>query len=53
MRVLKGFAPSSLPFFRLREGAEEGAESAFLPASNTICITRLLASRFVAEIACV
>ena len=37
-----------LPF----EGAEEGAESAFLlPASNTIVITRLLASRFVAEIA--
>jgi hypothetical protein len=29
----------------------ERAESAFLPASNTIFITRLLASRFVAEIA--
>jgi hypothetical protein len=41
-----------LPAFSPREGAEEGAESAFfLPASNTIVITRLLASRFVAEIA--
>ena len=45
----------SAPFFVLPsapfEGAGEGAESAFLPASNTISITLLLASRLVAEIA--
>jgi hypothetical protein len=53
-RVLTVLAPFFLPAFPLSEGAEEGAESNFfLPASNTIVITRLLASRFVAEMACV
>ena len=45
----------SAPFFVFPfapfEGAEEGAESTFLPASNTISITLLLASRLVAETA--
>jgi hypothetical protein len=35
------------------EGAVEGAESDFFPASNTICITLSFASRLVAEIALV
>ena len=51
-RVLKVLGPFLLPAFLPFEGVEEGAESAFfLPASNTIVITRLLASRFVAEMA--
>ncbi len=51
-RVLKVLAPFLLFDFPLREGAGEGAESAFLsPASRTIFITRSLASRFVAETA--
>jgi hypothetical protein len=50
LRVLAPFLLFALP---LREGAEEGAEICFLffPASKTIVITRLFASRFVAEIA--
>ncbi len=51
-RVLKVLAPFFLLAFPLSKGADEGAASAFfLPASKTIVITRLLASRFVAEIA--
>jgi hypothetical protein len=50
-RVLERSALFFVSPFAPREGAEEGAESFFLPASNTISITRLLASRFVAEIA--
>jgi hypothetical protein len=36
-----------------REGAGEGAEISALPAPINISMTLLLASRFVAEIACV
>jgi hypothetical protein len=50
-RVLEVLAPLLLLVVLLFGGAEEGVESAFLPASNTISMTRLLASRFVAEIA--
>jgi hypothetical protein len=50
--VLRVLAPFFLLAFPLSEGADEGAEIAFfLPASKTIVITRLLASRFVAEMA--
>ena len=50
--MLGFLAPFLLPVFLSRKGAEEGAGSAFFfPASNTIVITRLLASRLVAEIA--
>ena len=37
--------------FAPHEGAEEGSESFFFPASNTISLTRFLASRFIVEIA--
>ena len=37
--------------FAFSGNAEQGAESVFLPASNTPSITLLLASRFVAEMA--
>jgi hypothetical protein len=38
------------PLSHVARGADEGAESAFfLPASNTIVITRSLGSRFVAD----
>jgi hypothetical protein len=40
-----------LSFFLFCEGADEGAGSAFSLGSNIVTITRLLASRFVAEIA--
>ena len=49
--MLERSAPFFVSPFAPCEGAEEGAESFFLPASNTISMTRLLASRFVAEIA--
>jgi hypothetical protein len=45
--------PVSKTAFKVREGAGEGAEIFFCPASNIICITRSLASRFVDEIALV
>ena len=51
-RVLRSLAPFLLSVFLPREGAEAGAGSAaFFPAFNTIVITRLLASRLVAEMA--
>ena len=51
-RVLRFLAPFLLSVFLPREGAEAGAGSAsFFPASNTIVMTRLLASRLVAEMA--
>ena len=37
----------------MREGAGEGAEIVFFPASRNICITRSLASRLVEEMALV
>jgi hypothetical protein len=43
----KGLAPFLLSIFLL----SEGAESFFLPSSNTISMTRLLTSRLIAEIA--
>ena len=47
-RVLRSLAPFLLSVFLRREGAEEGAGSAsFFPASNTIVITRLLASQML------
>jgi hypothetical protein len=49
--LLERSAPFFFSPFAPREGAEEGAESFSLPTSNTISMTRLLASRFVAEIA--
>jgi hypothetical protein len=45
--------PTSTAAGKVREGAGEGAEIVFRPASNIICITRSLASRFVEEIALV
>ena len=55
LRVLTQVPERSAPFFFCgcapRAGADEGAENAFFPASNTISITRLLASRFFAEMA--
>ncbi len=35
----------------MREGAGEGAEIVFFPASRNICITRSLAPRLVEEMA--
>jgi hypothetical protein len=49
--VLERSAPFFVVHFAPSEGADEGTESFFLPASNTISMTRLLASRFLAEIA--
>ena len=49
--MLEVLAPLLLRAALPSEGAEEGAESCFFPASNTMSMTRLLASRFVAEIA--
>ncbi len=48
---LYGHSHGNLPDDPLALSMDVGVESAFFPASNTISITRLLASRLVAEIA--
>ena len=50
-RVLRFLAPFLLSVFLPREGEEGAGSASFFPASNTIVITRLLASRLVAEMA--
>ena len=52
-RVLTRSAPSFFFVCAPFEGAEEGAESRFFPASRIICITLSLASRLVEEMALV